>query len=269
MAITTADGLVAAARQSVSYTKTNAATTVAAQWHTLLDRNGNPSTGSLAVGNTTTGVFVDDAVTGYPVLAAFTGGATGYLHSIAFASTVACRLALKDRLWNAGSVSMTSLATTTFSGQPSILSRCPDGAGLANEIWLEINATVSATATTVNVGYTNSAGTAGRVTGATSSLSGFVTGRLIQMPLQIGDTGVQKIESVTVGGTVASAGSFNVIIARPLWVGRVPIANGGDLHGPDRTSLVRVYETSAFWTMVAADSTSSGVPDLLMSVING
>lgn len=270
MAITTGDGLIGAARQLIPLTKTAAATTVAAQWHTLLDKAGNPGAGSLSIGNTTAGVLVEDTVAGFPLLNAFGSGNTGYLHSVAFANTVASRLEIKDRIWHAGSVLMTSLATTTFTGQPSALGRFPDGAGVGTQIWIEINAAVSATATTVAVGYTNSAGTSGRTTGATASLSGYVTGRLVQMPLQSGDVGVQKIDSVTIGGTVASAGSVNAILARPLWEGgRVPVVGAGDVHGPDKTGLPIVYATSALWPIIAADSTSSGVPHLLMTVING
>ena len=88
----------------------------------------------------------------------------------------------QDRIWHAGSVVATTLATTTFTGQPSALGRFPDGAGVGTEIWIEINAAVSATPTTVAVDYTNSAGTAGRTTGATATLASYITGRLIQMP---------------------------------------------------------------------------------------
>ena len=269
MALTGGDGLVAAARQFIPITKTASATTTAAQWHTLLGTAGNPGAGSLSIGNTTAGVLVDDAVAGFPLLNAFGSGNTGYLHSVAFANTVACRLEVKDRIWHAGSVVMTTLATTTFTGQPSALGRFPDGAGVGTEIWIEINAAVSATATTVAVGYTNSAGTAGRTTGATATLASYITGRLIQRPLQAGDVGVQKIDSVTIGGTVASAGSVNVILARPLWEGgRVPVVGAGDVHGPDKTGLPIVYATSALWPIIAADSASSGIPDLLLTVIN-
>ena len=129
---------------------------------------------------------------------------------------------------------------------------------------------MSATATTVSVAYTNEAGTTGRSTGATASLSGYITGRLIRMPLQAGDKGVQKIESVTVGGTVASAGTVNVIVARPLVTSmRVPVAGAGDVLGLDRTGMVQVWADSALWLIIAADSTSSGAPDLLMEVTDG
>ena len=49
----------------------------------------------------------------------------------------------------------------------------------------------------------------------------------------------------------------------------MPVVGAGDVHGPDKTGLPIVYATSALWPIIAADSTSSGVPDLLMTVING
>lgn len=271
MAITTGDGYVAAAKQLVRICKTQTATTVAAQWHTVLDRSGMPGAGSLSVGNTTNGVVPTDATAGFPLINSFAGGATGYLTGINYSSTVASRIHLYDRLYHAGSVSMTSLATTTFSSQPSYSGRIPGGTDYNNtEIWIEINAAVSATATTIAVAYTNEAGTTGRTTGATGTLSGYITGRLIQMPLQAGDKGVQRIDSVTVGGTVATTGSFNVIVARPLITSmRVPVVAAGDILGLDRTGMPELYDTSALWPVVAADSTSSGVPDMLIEIANG
>jgi hypothetical protein len=263
-------GFVAAAKQWIRFHKTAAATTVAAQPSTLLDLAGLPGAGSLAVGNTSSGVIVDDTIAGYPAIIPFGGGNVGYLTSVGFRNSVACSFALKDRIWHAGSVSMTSLATTTFSAQPSIASRLPDTDYGLTEIWIEINAAVSATATTIAVGYTNESGVGSRTTGASASLSGFATRRLLQMPLQAGDKGVQQINSVTVGGTVATTGSFNVIIARHLWgFGDVRIANSGDKHGYDRVQGPVVFDTSALWPIIWPDSTGSGAPSLDFVIANG
>ena len=271
MAITSVDGYIASAKQKIPFTKTSAPTTVALQPHTLLDRAGNPGAGSLTIGNTTSGVVPTDATTGFPTINAFGGGATGYLTQVSFANTVLSRLALYDRLFHAGSISMLSLATTTLASQPSYSSRVPGGTDYTGlKIFLEINTAVSATATTVSVNYTNQAGTTGRTTGATASLSGFITGRLIEMPLQAGDTGVQKIESITVGGTVATTGTVNVIVARPLWTnGRVSVAGAGDVHGLDKTGMPIVWTDSALWPVVTADSTSGGLVDMLLEIANG
>ena len=271
MAITTGDGYIGASKQLARICKTQTATTVAAQWHTLLDRNGIPGAGSLSVGNTANGLVPTDATAGFPAINAFGGGNTGYLTGLNFSNSVACRMHLYDRLFHVGSISLTSLATTTLTSQPSFSSRVPGGTDYTStEIWLEINTAVSATATTVSVSYTNEAGTTGRSTGASASLSGFITGRLILMPLQAGDKGVQRIDSVTVGGTVASAGTVNVIVARPLVTSmRVPVAGAGDVLGLDRTGMVQVWQDSALWPIIAADSTSSGAPEMLVEIADG
>ena len=270
MAITTADGWFAAAKQKLLMAKTAAATTVAANPFSLWNRAGNPGAGTLAVGNAATGVLFDDTVAGAPLLRAFGGGATGYLAAGRFRNTVAGSLILYDRLWGAGAVLMTSLATTNFASQPSYAGRLPGGNDYGNiDILLELTTTVSATATTVSVGYTDEAGTAGRTTGASASLSGFATPRCVIMPLQAGDKGVQKIDSVTVGGTVASAGAFNVIAARRLAVFDIRVANSMDLQSWDAIGGPQLFETSCLWMVGVPDGTTSGGPTLDLDIING
>jgi hypothetical protein len=270
MAITTADGYYAAARQRLALSKTGTVTTVAAQPFSLWGVAGNPGAGTLAVGNTTAGVLFDDTTAGAPLLTAFGSGNTGYLAQASMRSNVATGVTLYDRIWGAGAVNLNSLATTNFSGQPSITGRLPGGnqyAGL--EIWIEITTTVSATATTVSVGYTNEAGTSGRTTGASASLSGLTTPRIIRMPLQAGDKGVQRIDSVTVGGTVATAGAFNVLLVRPLAEFDVRANNGADIQGWDVLGGPIVFDTSCLALACSADSTTSPVCSLGATIING
>ncbi len=269
MTISTRDQLLAAAKQRIRLIKTAAATTVATIPFSTFDLAGAPGAGSLAIGNITAGLVPTDADAGYPVINAFGGGNAGILSSVEFGNSVACRATLYDRVYHVGSVPLTALATTNFSSQPSFAARLP-GTDYTNlEFFLEINVAVSATATTVAVGYTRDDGTAGRTTGATASLSGFTTRRLVLLNLQAGDKGLQKIESVTVGGTVASAGSVNVVVARRLWSNRMKAANDGGLDGPDKTGTPPVYETSALWLVIEADGTSSGVPEITATIANG
>lgn len=269
MAITGVDALVAALKQPLGITKTQTATSVAAQWHTLVDRAGSPGAGTLAVGNTANGLVPTDLTAGFPVITSFGGGA-GVLHSLGFSNTVACRMKLYDRLFHSGAHALTPTGTTTLASQPDATGRMPDGLGHGNEIWLEMVVTAAASAVTVQVGYTNSDGTTGRLTTASASLSGFITGRLVNLPLQAGDKGVRQITSVIIGGTAAATGSVNVIMARPLVTGmRVPVVGGGDILGFDKTGLVRIYEDSALWPIIAPDSTNTGLPDLLINVSSG
>jgi len=91
------------------------------------------------------------------------------------------------------------------------------------------------------------------------------------LALQAGDSGVQSIQSVAVtnGATAMTAGAFNVLVIRPLWSGRVPLANFGDLHDYLRVGMPRVFETSCLCMAVNADSTSSGLPEIALTIANG
>lgn len=269
MAITTGDGYIAAPKQIIPYTKTAAVTTIANTRYTIRGAAGNPGAATLAATAATSGgqVFTD-AVAGFPVINAFGGGATGYLTRVQWNNSVVGRVELYDMLWG-GNVSLTALATNTVTGAASYLGRTPDGIGNGVRLFLEITTTVSATATTVTVNYTNQAGTAGRTTGATASLSGFVAARWLDLPLQAGDSGVQSIQSIVVGGTVATTGAANVIVARPLWTNGTRVANAGTSEGIDMTGMPIVYADSALAVTTIADSTSSGIPDLLLEIANG
>ena len=264
MAITTVDGLVASASQLVPFYKSAARTTIANNWFSLWDLAGNPGAGTLAVGNTANGLVPDDTTGGDPSLNAFGGGATGYLSNVEFANTVACRMMLVDRVFHAGAYAFN--ASTSLTSQPSYSTRMPGTNYAGTQIWIE-TVTAFTGSPSIAVTYTNQAGTAAHTTGTVATGSALTLGRMIQLPLAAGDTGVQKIESVT--ATVATVGTFNVLVLRPLWTGRVPIANFGDTHSWDRIGFPQVYALSCLQVLMAADSTSSGVPELLFNVANG
>lgn len=266
MAITTLDGLIGAASQRVSYLKTATRTTIAGLPYSVFDLAGNPGAGTLAVGNTTTGIVPTGAIAGYPVINAFAGGATGYLAGVQFGSSVACRLVTYDCLFSAGAFAFNAAAT--LSTQPSYSGRVPSGGTdfTNTEIWIE-----TVTAFTGNpsfaITYTNQAGVAGRTTGTVASGAALAIGRMYLMPLQAGDAGIQKIESVTC--TVATVGTFNVHVMRRLWNGRVRINNDGDAHDFTKTGMPQVFADSALRTVVYTDSTSSGVPEIQFEISNG
>lgn len=79
--------------------------------------------------------------------------------------------------------------------------------------------TIGSTATTVTVSYTNQAGTPGQISPATQIGGNNVAqaaGRIIQIPMAAGDTGVRSVESVTLAGTTGTAGNFGVCLYKPL-----------------------------------------------------
>lgn len=234
-------------------------------WFSLHDVAGQPGAGTLAGTSTTAGVVPTDATAGYPLINAFSGANKGYLGKVEFANTVACRIALFDRLFLAGAYAFN--ANQALSTQPSYSSRIPGGTDYTGlELWVE-QVTAATGNQAVTVTYTDESGNAGATTGAVGIGAAPTVGRCWQLPLASGDSGVQKVESVV--GSVASAGTFNVMVLRPLWSSRVVVANWGDVHDMIRTGINEVYADSAFYVMVCADSTSSGLPECSFQVVNG
>ena len=267
MAITTLDLYIAASKQNIQYLRTGARTTVAAAWYTPFDLAGAPGAGTLAGTSTTTGVVPTDATAGCPTISFSTG--TGYLSNVDFGSSVACRVRIYDLLWKAGAYAFN--ASTTGQSPTSFLSRIPGGTNAdtagQTELWVEQVTTGTGTQS-VAVTYNNSAGTTGRSTGTVvAPVSAAPVGRMWQLPLQAGDTGVSGVTGVV--GSVATVGTFNILVMRKLWEGRVRIINDGDVHALDKTGMPIVFLDSALYPIIATDSTAIGVPELTIEIANG
>jgi hypothetical protein len=261
MTITSLDDYIAAVKQNLTYYKSASRTTVAAIPFTIFDLAGNPGAGTLAIGNTANGVVPTDTVAGYPILAALSN--TGYFSGIDFSCTIACRITLFDRLFAAGAYAFN--ADVSLSAQPSYAGRVPQAMYSGLQLWVE-----AVTAFTGNpsfqINYLDQAGSAGD-TGVVGSGAALTVGRCFMMPLAAGDNGIQQITRVR--GSVATAGTFNVMVLRPLWTGRIPLANGGDVHDMLRTGLPIIYQDSALYPIIYADGTASGSIYLNIEVVDG
>lgn len=263
MAITTLDGYIASAKQDLLYSKTTARTTVAASWFSLFDLAGGQSAGTLAGVNTANGVVPTDATAGYPVING--GAATNYLGNISYNNTVACTISIYDRLFVAGAYAFN--ANTALATQPSYAGRLPNTDYTQTELWVE-QVTAATGNQAVTVTYTNQSGTGTRSTGAVGIGAAPTVGRCWQLPLQSGDSGIQRIDNVL--GTVATVGTFNVMVLRPLVKNlRVNVANAGGLVDAFASGLRQIYADSAIYVLVNADSTSSGLPNIQMQAANG
>lgn len=144
-----------------------------------------------------------------------TGGRQKFLLGMENGMAVAGSLIIYDRLMHcAGIVASTAGATSLTGGA---VTRYTGAAADGNQIWLEYDGTANAIAGhTVTVTYTNQAGVGSR-TSKTVQPGAQAIGTMVPVPLQDGDSGVQSVQSVTVGATVATAGcTFGVVIARPL-----------------------------------------------------
>jgi len=264
MAITTLDGYIASGKQRVNWTKTASRTTIAAGWFSLIDIAGNPGVGTLAGTSTAAGVVPTDAVAGFAPIDAFSGGATGYLSRVEFFNSVPCRIAVFDLLFKAGAYAYN--ANTALTGQPSYVGRLPGGDYKGLEIWVE-QVTAATGNQAVNVSYLDRNGNPG-TTGAVGIGAAPTVGRCWQLPLASGDAGVSAITNVA--GSVATAGTFNVLVLRRLWAtGSMRVNNSGDVHDLLKTGMPQVYDDSALFALLAADSTSSGLPDVTLEIANG
>jgi hypothetical protein len=264
MAITTLDGYIASTKECVPVGKTATRTTVANGWFSVFDLAGQPGAGTLAGTSTAAGVVPTDVTAGYPALASFGGGASGYLGRLAYGSTVACRIGLFDRVFVAGAYAFN--ANTNLSAQPSYAARMPNSNYGGTQLWVE-QVTAATGNQAVQVVYANQAGTGTRTTAATGIGAAPTVGRCWQLPLQSGDSGVSRIDNVT--GSVATVGTFNVMVLRPLWYGRIVVANYAAIDDLVKVGLPQLFEESALYMMICADSTSSGIADLCPHVVSG
>ena len=264
MAITTLDGFIAAPKQTLQWTKTGARTTVAQNYFSSFDVAGAPGAGTLNVGNTANGLVPTDATAGYPIVNAFGGGSTGYITAAQVSSSVACRITVYDRLFVAGAYAFN--ANTALATQPSFASRVPGTQYAGLELWVE-QVTAATGNQAVTVTYTNQDGTGSRTTGAVGIGAAPIVGRCWQLPFQAGDSGIQRIDNVL--GTVATAGTFNVMVLRRLFTVRIPVAGASVLMNLLDTGMPEVYADSAFYCLVSTDGTALGVPDISFQIANG
>ncbi len=242
--------------------KTATRTLIAAMPYTVFDIAGSPGAGVLNVGNTANGLVPTDAVAGYPIIPSF-AGQTGYLARVEYGSSVPCCFDVYDRLFVAGAYAYN--ANVTLASQPGFSGRLPN-AGVYTGLQLWIEAVTAFTGVcNIRITYLDQDGNAGD-TGVVATLA-LPIGRCYQIPLAAGDNGIQRINSVV--GSTASAGTFNVMIMRPLWFGRVFTANGGDVHDILRTGFPKIFEDSALYTILYCDSTAVGLPDITFQVATG
>lgn len=265
MSIVTLDGLIAAPSQRVSINKTGSIAATALMPTQVLQAAGNPGAGVLAGTNTAAGLVPAGGTdAGFPIINAL-GAGSYYLGAVTFGSTVPCRITLFDCLFKAGAYAFN--AATTLAAQPSFSGRVLGGTDFTNtELWIE-----AVTAFTGNqsiaVTYTNQSGVAAHTTGTIATGVAPGIARMLQLPLASGDTGLQKVESVT--STVSTVGTFNVLVLRRLWTGRVIVANSGDVHDFLKTGMPQIYQTSALMAVVQPDSTATGLFELQCEVHNG
>jgi hypothetical protein len=272
MAIASLDNILAGYRQRILINREASRTVVLTAWSSTWDLVGNPGAGSLTIGNTANGVVPTHLTAGFPHLGFPVGaGQIGYLVAANYINTAIAgnansRCLIYDRLFHCGSYAYNS-GTTTLASQPSFSSRVPNGDYSSLELWIEAATTMAGTQILPVVTYTDQDGNAGHTTPAPIAVAGSAMpiGRCYRLPLQAGDTGLQKIESVNVGQTGMTGGTVNYFILRPLFY----LRNDNTPYGLDVTLMPRIYPDSALATLAIYDSTVSGTPEVTLSIVSG
>jgi len=196
---------------------------VDAIWGTSQTANGSSawisgwpySGGSYAIGNTTNGIVPTALTPGAFCPIKFSANRTfisNWEHCPDQDTLSGGGLYLYDRLFHVGSFAFN--ANQVLSGQPSFASRVPNGDYSNLALFVECTSTTTGVLN-VNVTYTDQDGNAGHSTGTVALTGGIIaTGQIVALPFAPGDYGIQKIESVV--ASVATAGNFNLVIARRL-----------------------------------------------------
>lgn len=187
----------------------------------------------------------------------------------AAATTAPATLMLVDQVAMFTVSSVTTTGAQAFTGTQT-LPRYATGAGL--QAYIVPSVVTGAGTPTVQLNYTNAAGTAGRLTPASPVLPTATTaspvGSVIYsgtgagkygpfMPLAAGDTGIQSIQSINLSATMTS-GSLVVLLAKPIFtlpLTTVGVASERDLVN-QLPSMPRIFDGANLqWLIYAGAAT--------------
>jgi hypothetical protein len=138
---------------------------------------------------------------------------------------------------NVSTAGTKTITMTPIGSSGANVDRYPDGAGL--RLAVASIAAMGANAPTMQINYTNPAGTTGRQTLAGCVSTASATNGIILnsgnaankygpfLPLAAGDTGVKDIESLTWGGTAHASGSVAILLCKPLIGCPIPVPATG------------------------------------------
>jgi len=170
---------------------------------------------------------------------------------------------LADMLWKGGAYAFN--ATQTLTGQPSFATRVPRGTDFSGcEIFLEA-VTAFTGNQSIRIVYTDGDNIS-RDTGVIATGVAPIVGRMFRMPMLSG-SGIRRIDQII--SSVSTAGTFNVLVLRPLAYVRIPVAGYSEQRDFLGTGAPEVFQTSALITIVRPDGTTSGLPEWDVEIASG
>lgn len=261
------------APRPIFYYKAGTASDAAAYWYAFWKDGGFPgawSPGTPGVnGRNTSGTAAADA----GCIPLWTPSGSLYLERATASQTAITVPAVFDVLWvNTGlTVTTTTAQTITMPGPlPARDSNGQvSGEGCMIGLVFTTAATNAATISNSTISYTNSLGVSGR-TAALIAVAGDmipatpVIGTTVWFQLAAGDTGVQSIQSITLGTSLVT-GAISLIIARPICMFPVIVANQPaeiDFISPG----VRLYTDSCLHLFAKTASTTANTINSIFTV---
>lgn len=256
MAITSRDGLVAAMAAGNNYVFQKGNVTASAGfYYSLFRQPGMPSNTDAAPA--TTGTTKSRTSNGALPIPAPSN--TSYITSFAGCSTFAGAMVLADRLVEFGGLVANSTGTQSVSAV-SLPARATSATDV--ELWLEVYTAGGATASaTVTCQYTNQGGSGSRTATLVGGIpaSGVPLARAYQFALQAGDTGVQSVQSLTLGTSTGTAGNIGLTLRRTLITGAVPTAGAGFSQGVWETDLQRLPDDACLEVLYLCNAGGTGI----------
>lgn len=249
---------------------------VAGEWHCLVNGAGNPAAGTIY--NTGTNLAfqaTSDSIAGAGGIPHGGNVSPNTKHIVnvsaftASVSTAPCVLMLVDLL-GFYRVNTPTVITAQNTNNSVTIPRYTDGAGVQAFAFANNAVPLGAGVPNLTINYTNSAGTAGRVTPATLPVcktaaanglvlySGTGVGKYGPfIPLASGDAGIRSIQSIQLSATYIS-GEFSVALCRPLLT--MPITTLGVASERDLMnqipSLPRVFDgANLVWMIYSGAAT--------------
>jgi hypothetical protein len=245
-----------------AFYKVGTAPEAAGQWYCWAKDSGNPGAWAPGTpglnGRATDGTLAADNGS----LRLPTASGSLYLTYASVVGSVVHSSWLADVLWVNSGLVVTTTTAQAIAAPVALPARDLNGASNGHGVWAGILVTTATTnagvITNTTMSYTNSAGVAGRTATIASFPATAVIGTVVWFQLAAGDTGVQSIQSVTLG-TSYGGGAISIILAVPLYNQAILVANVGGVNNQPQTPGIRLYTGSCilpFGLMTATTATT-------------
>ena len=261
MAITTLDGVIAGMQWPRQFGKAVTPALVAGKPQSLWALAGNPGAG--AFDNTLAGVALSSTSAQVNGQIHFSNPASGnsYLARLQGMATIPGTLVLADRLWHDGGIGMANNGVQTIN---SAAFPARDNNGSTNGegvlLALELSVAAGAAAPTITIGYTNSAGSAGRsAANYFPTANSPVAGSFFPIALAAGDIGVRSVQTLQFSVSWVS-GTGHLVAYRPLAFLELTGANVPNAIDALTSGFPRMFDGSVpFLFFIPSTTTASNI----------